>query len=227
MDLSDILRAETHEWARDEAIRAFLKSRPEFLREDPDLMQALGVRPDAANVVDFGPAALSRATQAHRKESSVRKRLEAVAQANFDAQARTHEAVIEILGARNHADLAARLDGLARSHFGLAAAVIAIEGPERTPAGWRPLAAGQSELTLGRRKVARLGVVPTAVGLFGGGDAIRSVALIRLQVWTPARAGILAFGAADETTFAADMGHALIDFLARVVERTAERWPVL
>jgi len=224
--MTDILRANTHEWARDEAIRTFLKGRPEFLRDDPELMQALGVRADAANVIDFGPAALSRAAQAHRKETSVRRRLEAVAQANFDAQSRTHEAVIELLGARNHSDLAIRLGALAKAHFGLAAAVIAIEGPERTPAGWRALAEGQCDLTLGPNKPARLGVVPTALGLFAAGDNVGSVALIRLSVWSPGRAGILAFGAEDDTAFAPDMGHELIDFLARVVERTAERWPL-
>ena len=53
--MTDVLRADAHEWARDEAIRVFLKSRPEFVRDDPELMQALGVRPDAANVIDFGP----------------------------------------------------------------------------------------------------------------------------------------------------------------------------
>lgn len=224
--MTDVLRANAHEWARDEAIRAFLKGRPEFVRDDPALMQALGVRPDAANVIDFGPAALSRATSAHRKETSVRRRLEAVAQANFDAQSRTHEAVIELLGARNHADLAMRLDALAKAHFGLAAAVIALEGPERTPAGWRPLAEGQCDLTIGKGKPARLGVVPTARGLFAAGDAVGSVALIRLSIWSPARAGVLAFAAADEGAFSPDMGHELIDFLARVVERTAERWPL-
>ena len=224
--MTDILRANTHEWARDEAIRTFLKGRPEFLRDDPELMQALGVRADAANVIDFGPAALSRAAQAHRKETSVRRRLEAVAQANFDAQSRTHEAVIELLGARDHSDLAIRLGALAKAHFGLAAAVIAIEGPERTPAGWRALAEGQCDLTLGPNKPARLGVVPTALGLFAAGDNVGSVALIRLSVWSPGRAGILAFGAEDDTAFAPDMGHELIDFLARVVERTAERWPL-
>jgi uncharacterized protein YigA (DUF484 family) len=224
--LTDILRADAHEFARDEAIRSFLKGRPEFLRDDPALMQALGVRPDAANVIDFGPAALSRATSAHRKESSVRRRLEAVAQANFDAQSRTHEAVIELLGARNHADLAMRLDALAKAHFGLAAAVIALEGPARTPAGWRPLAAGQCDLTLGTGKPARLGVVPTARGLFAAGDSVGSVALIRLSLWSPERAGILAFAAEDESAFSPDMGHELIDFLARVVERTAARWPL-
>jgi uncharacterized protein len=224
--LTDILRADAHEFARDEAIRAFLKSRPEFLRDDPALMEALGVRPDAANVIDFGPAALSRAASAHRKETSVRRRLEAVAQANFDAQSRTHEAVIELLGARSHSDLAIRLDALAKAHFGLAAAVIAIEGPARTPAGWRALAAGQCDLTLGVGKPARLGVVPTALGLFTVGDSVGSVALIRLSICLPARAGILAFAAEDASAFSSDMGHELIDFLARVVERTAERWPL-
>jgi len=225
--LTDLLRTDAHEWARDEAIRAFLKARPEFLREDAELMQALGLRPDAANVVDFGPAALSRVASAHRKESSVRRRLEATARANFDAQSRTHEAVIEVIAARNHSDLARRLDELARSHFDLAAAVMALEGPDRVPAGWRPLVEGQGDLILGRGKPARLGVAPTALGLFGAvAEEVGSVALVRLTLWAPARTGVLAFGARDAETFAPDMGHELIDFLARVVERTAERWPL-
>ena len=31
--MTDVLRANAHEWARDEAIRVFLKSRPEFVRD--------------------------------------------------------------------------------------------------------------------------------------------------------------------------------------------------
>lgn len=225
--MTDLLRADAHEWARDEAIRTFLKQQPNFILGDADLMQALGVRPDAANVIDFGPEALSRVARAHRQETSVRRRLEAVAQANFDAQSRTHEAVIEVIAARSHTDLARRLDELARAHFGLAAAVMALEGPDGAPAGWRPLVEGQVDLVLGRGKPARLGVVPTALGLFGAGaEGIGSVALVRLSLWAPARAGILAFGAASAETFCAEMGHELLDFLARVVERTAERWPL-
>jgi hypothetical protein len=225
--LSDILRAGAHEWARDEAIRGFLRERPEFLREDPELLQALGLRPDSANVVDFGPAALARVEQAHRKESGERKRIEAVAQANFHAQTQVHEAVVELIGARSHADLAHRLDDLAKARFGLVAAVIALEGPELVPGGWRPLAEGQCDLTLGRRKAARLGVAPTALGLFGAkAEGVGSVALIRLGLYEPTRAGLLAFGAESSETFSPDMGHELIDFLARVIERTAERWPI-
>ena len=223
--MTEVLRSGTHESARDEAIRAFLKSHPHFLRDDSDLMQALGVRPDAANVVDFGPEALSRVARAHRQETSVRRRLEATARDNFEAQARTHEAALSLIGTRCHADLALTLDEQARALFGLSTAVIALEGPERVPAGWRVLVEGQVDLTLGAGKPARLGVAPTALGLFGpAAESVGSVALVRLTIADPPRAGILAFGAEGPETFSSDMGQELIDFIARVVERTAERW---
>lgn len=222
--MTDVLRAESHEWARDEAIRAFLRGRPEFVRADPELMRTLGVRPDAANVVDFGPVALSRVARAHKRESRERRRIEAVARANFDGQAKTHDAALHLMGAADHADLAARADDMAQG-LGLVAAVIALEGPDHVPAGWRALAVGQCDLALGDG-AARLGVLPTARGLFRKAAAdIGSIALIRLSMWSPARTGLLAFGAQSAEAFTPDMGHELIDFLARVVERTAERWP--
>lgn len=222
-----MLRASAHEAARDEAIRSFLRANPDFVREDAELLALLGLRLDAPNIVEFGPAALSRVARAHRQETSVRRRIEATAQANFAAQAQTHEAVIELLEARNHADLARRLDHVATARFGLAAAVIALEGPERAPAGWRALAEGQVDLTLGSGQLARLGVLPTARGLFGErAPDIGSLALIRLALFAPPRVGVLAFASADPEAFSPNMGHELIDFLARVVERTAERWPI-
>jgi uncharacterized protein YigA (DUF484 family) len=222
--VSEVVRAQSHEAARDEAIRAFLRGRPEFIRSDAALMLELGLRPDAANVVDFGPAALSRVARAHKRETNVRRRLEAVAQANFDAQAQTHDAALHLMGAQDHADLAGRLDDIARG-FGLAAAVIALEGPEAVPTSWRAMAPGQCDLALGDKQPARLGRVPTARGLFDPETEVESVALLRLALWSPARTGMLAFGAPTDDVFDADMGHELIDFLARVVERTAERWP--
>jgi uncharacterized protein YigA (DUF484 family) len=87
------------------------------------------------------------------------------------------------------------------------------------------LVEGQVDLTLGGGKVARLGVVPTALGLFGpAAEGVGSVALVRLTIGEPTRAGVLAFGAESPDAFSPDMGHELIDFIARVVERTAERW---
>lgn len=211
-----------------ETVRTFLLENPEFLKDQPDLVRDLGLRPDAANIVDFGPAALARVHEAHRRESRARKTLEATARANFAAQAQTHGAVVDLLDSRNHADLARRVDELAQLRFGLLAGVVALEGPERTPAGWRAMAEGQIDLVIGHQQVSRMGFQPTALGLFGDrAPEIRSMAMVRMALWEPARTGLLAFGSADEAGFTADMGGELVAFLARVVERTAERWPVL
>jgi hypothetical protein len=53
------------------------------------------------------------------------------------------------------------------------------------------------------------------------------MAMVRLAIWEPARQGVLAFGSPEPEGFTKDMGHELVDFLGRVFERTAERWPVL
>lgn len=210
----------------EEAIRAFLTANPDFLRNDPDFLKDLGLRLDAANVVDFGPAALTRVVEAHKREAGARKQLEATARANFAAQAQTHAAVIDILEARNHADLARRVDELATLRFGLVSAVIAAEGG--APAGWHPLVEGQVDLIMGPTRLALMGFHAPALGLFGDNAAnIRSMAMVRMAIWEPARQAILAFGSPEPQGFTADMGAELVAFLARVVERTAERWPVL
>lgn len=210
------------------AVRRFLSDNPDFLSADPSLLAELGLRPDAANVVDFGPAALARVHEAHKRESSARKHLEATARANFAAQAQTHGAVVDMLDARNHADLARRVDELAQLRFGLVAGVVALEGPERTPAGWRMLIEGQIDMIIGHDRVALMGFEPVALGLFGDrASEVRSMAMVRMAIWEPSREGLLAFGSADENGFTEDMGVELVAFLARVVERTAERWPVL
>jgi uncharacterized protein YigA (DUF484 family) len=73
-----------------------------------------------------------------------------------------------------------------------------------------------------------MGVLPIAHGLFGPQHGeIRSVALVRMAIWEPSRQGLLAFGSTDAEGFTPDMGSELVAFLARVVERTAERWPLL
>lgn len=210
-------------------VRQFLLENPAVLLDDPELLRLLGLQTLPENVVAFGPAALARVHAAHRKESAVRRQLESTARANFAAQAQTHGAVIDLLEARNHADLARRVDDLAQLRFGLRCGVIALEGPERTPAGWRPLVEGQVDMILGgHQKLTRMGFWAPALGLFGEqGAKIKSMALVRLAMWEPAREGLAAFGSEDPKGFTEDMGAELVAFLARVIERTAERWPVL
>ncbi len=207
------------------SIRTLLLANPHWLRADPDLLGELGLRLGEANVVDFGPQALSRLSAAHRQETLERRRLAAVAEANFAAQEEIHAGVLDILPAASLPDLAARVAEAARGRFGLEAGVLALEG-EGAPSGWLPLVEGQVDMILGPGARARLGRVPTALGLFGPlGLAMESVALVRLSAWRPRRQGVLAFGARDPDAFAEDMGSELLIFLARAVETIAERWP--
>lgn len=208
------------------SVRAFLQSHPNLVREDAELLSDLGLRFNAENVVEFGPAALARQIDAHRRESSARLELEATARANFAAQAQCHAGVVDLLESRNNADLARRLDETAQLRFGLTAGALAVEG--KAPAGWVSLGEGMVDMILGEQGVVRLGETGFGALLFPNAlFDIGSCALVRLALWRPACPGILCFGAADIEVFTPDMGVELIAFIARVVERTAERWPVL
>jgi hypothetical protein len=211
------------------AVRRFLSDNPEFLTGDDGLLGELGLKVVGGNVVDFAPAAMARIHAAHQQEASQRQYLEETAQANFAAQAQTHGAVVDLLDARNHSDLARRVDELAQQRFGLTAGVIALETEGLPPAGWKMLVEGQVDMILGGpQRLARMGFAPTALGLFGErAEGVASMAMVRMAMWEPSRQGLLAFGSADPEGFTEDMGAELVAFLARVVERTAERWPIL
>jgi hypothetical protein len=215
------------------AVRRFLSDNPEFLTGDDGLLDELGLKVaqgvPGGNVVEFAPAAMARIHAAHQQEATQRQQLEETARANFSAQAQTHGAVVDLLEARNHSDLARRVDELAQQRFGLAAGVIALETDAHPPAGWKMLVEGQVDMILGGdQRLARMGFAPTALGLFGErAEEIASMAMVRMAIWEPSRQGLLAFGSTDPEGFTQDMGSELVAFLARVVERTAERWPIL
>lgn len=206
------------------SVRAFLLSHPDLARTDGELLAQLGLRNAADNVLEFGPAALARHIEAHRRESAARAELETTARANFVAQAQCHAGVVDLLEARNNADLARRLDETAQLRFGLTCGALLVEGP--APAGWRSLEEGMVNLVMGPESLSRLGKTGFGSLIYPEGVTdVGSVAMIRLALW--GRQGMLVFAAAQEDAFTPDMGVELIDFIARVVERTAERWPVL
>jgi len=212
-----------------QAVRRFLSDNPEFLTSDDGLLGELGLKVAAGNVVEFAPAVLARVHAAHAQEAAQRQQIEETARANFAAQAQTHGAVVDLLDSRNHADLARRVDDLALQRFGLAAGIVALETDGLPPAGWTRLVEGQVDMILdGPHALARMGFAPTALGLFGDrAPVVKSMAMVRMAMWEPSRTGLLAFGSIHDDGFTEDMGTELVAFLARVVERTAERWPVL
>ena len=206
-------------------VRRLVLANADALRADTALLQQLGLRnAPEANVVEFGPAALSRLEAARDREMSARQAIEATARANFQAQSQTHALIVDLLEARNNADLAHRLDEGAQDRFGVGMGVVAVEGA--APRGWRTLDPGLIDHLLGPHGLARMGPCSPIEPLFGErAGEIQSLAMVRMALWTPLRNGVLVFGSADPEGFTSDMGPELVALLARVIERTAERWP--
>lgn len=228
-DLSADTPAEPH-WPE---IRAWLQANPQTLLDDRSLLEEIGLKPHGRNVVEFGRAALTRLEAAAEREADARKRIEAVARANFAAQTQTHVAALDLMEARNPSDLARRLDAVAQGRFGLTGAAIALEKPGAVPFGWKSLEAGGVDKLLGEHGLTWLGPNFDGLDLFGAVEAeVKSVALIRMTPVFPgddagARPALCAFGSPEEDGFTPTMGCELVAFIARVVERTAERWPIL
>ncbi|QTC93372.1 DUF484 family protein [Brevundimonas goettingensis] len=218
-------------------MRAWLQANPQILLDDRSLLEEIGLKPHGRNVVEFGAAALTRLEAVANREADARKQIETVARANFAAQTQTHVAALDLLEARNHSDLARRLDAAAQGRFGLAGAAIALEKPGGVPFGWRALEVGGVDSLLGDHGLTWLGPNFEGLDLFGAADEqVRSVALIRMAPvfggdpagdLGGARHAICAFGSPEEEGFTPQMGCELVAFIARVVERTAERWPIL
>jgi uncharacterized protein YigA (DUF484 family) len=205
-----------------ERVKAFLRVHPETVRDDPDMIERLGLRIDSANLVDFGPAALERASAASRKETIARKRLEAAAEANQAVQRAIQAAALDLLDARDLSDLARCVDDIAVGRFGLTAGVVALESETGVPLHWSRLAPGQLDMLLPPGQPERLGHLPTAQGLFGAkAPFVASAALIRMALWRDQRPAVLAFGSPDADGFADGHGADLLSFLARITERAA------
>ena len=102
---------------------------------------------------------------------------------------------------------------------------------EGQPGLWPDLRAwlkAHPEHLLGEHGLQRLGPVEAEGALFGArAPDVRSMALVRMALWNGARDAIVAFGSSDPDGFAPEMGSELIAFVTRVVERVADRWPVL
>jgi len=213
-------------------IRVWLQANPDHLASDRSLLAELGLRAQPANVVDFGPAALTRLEAAASREQDARLHIETVARANFAAQTQTHALTLDVMEARSHSDLARRLNAAVRARFDLAGAAIVLERPGGVPFGWRALEAGGVDRWLGEHGMTWFGPTFEEASLFG--DAAEpggSVALVRMSPHVgaegQARSGLCVFTSGAPDGFTTDMGGELVTYIAKVVERMAERWPIL
>ena len=212
-------------------VRAWLGDHAEHLLDDRALLEELGLAATGRNVVDFGRAALARLEAVAQREAGARKLIEEIARANFAAQTQTHVAALDLMEAQTHSELARQLDAVAQGRFGLAGAAVAIEKPGAVPFGWKALEPGRVDALLGEDGLHWLGPNFTGLSLFGPSEGeVASVTLVRMTLRAPGeaapRAALCAFGSGEDDGFTPAMGCELVAFVARVVERMAERWPL-
>ncbi len=211
-----------------QTVRRLLIDHAADIARDKALLDDLGLQPKARHLIDFGPAALARLEARALKDFDIRRQLELTAKANFDAQNQTHGMVLSLMEARNHADLARRLNEESRNRFGLIAGTIALEDTGPVPLGWKTLDDGGVDYIVGETGLSLLGPDGACRVLFDDDiRRIKSAAVLRIALWREGRPGLVAFGSSDFDGFSPDMGAELVAFVARVVERVAERWPVI
>lgn len=217
------------------AVRAFLKSHPDFLVDNPDLLEVLTppAQHNGGNVTDLGHFMARRLQEQIARLKLEQRELISTGRANQTAQDQVHRAVMVMLDATSFEhlvhivtrDLADVLDVdvvtlCAEAHNGSAT-------PGRAPTGGVfVLEPGTIDALVGPGSRARLGSdLPADPAIFGpAAGLVRSQALIRLSASRRAPAGLLAIGSRDDDKFDASHGTELLDFLARVLERLFRAW---
>ena len=129
-------------------VRGWLQAHPQMLLDDRSLLEEIGLRPHGRNVIEFGAAALTRLEAVVEREAGARREVEMIARANFAAQTQTHVAALDLMEARNHSDLARRLDAeAAQRRLTLEAARQATAAPAPSVHDLRPVAPPASPST--------------------------------------------------------------------------------
>ena len=216
-----------------DSVEAFLRTHPSFLADRPELVERLDMpaRFGGPGIVDFQQAMVANLRRRLDEHETRHNDLIAISRANLSVQARVHDAVLAVLGARTFehlieivtTDLALSLD--------VDVATICVEGeaenfPQTNAAGVHILAPGTVDRLLGPGRDSllqkRLHGEPA---LFGPGAClVESGAFLRLNVSPITPPGLLCLGARTEGKFHNGQGTELLLFLARVVERAIGAW---
>jgi hypothetical protein len=232
----------------DEAVaelRERILSNPDVILGDDALMRALLAadrRAAGRNVIDLRGVLVERLEDRLDRLEDTHREVLAAAYDNVAGMNQVHRACLALL---DPADFAGFLRVLTRDVamiLGVETIRLGLEAPAAEPGqGLGPagplrkavvaLPAGGAEAYvtrgrgLGARKVTLRRVDPAPADLYGAdAGAIRSEALLRLDLGEGNLGGLLAFGAVDPHRFHPDQGVDLLTFFAGVFERALRRW---
>lgn len=233
----------------DEAARAALRERilsdPDVILADDQLMRALLAadrRVPGRNVVDLRGVLVERLEERLDRLEDTHREVLAAAYENVSGMNQVHRACLALL---DPADFAGFLRVLTRDVamiLGVEVIRLGLEAPAAEPgqalgpAGplgravvALPAGGVEAYVTQGRglgpRKVTLRRCDPAPDALYGAdAGAIRSEALLRLDLGEGKLGGLLAFGAVDAHRFHPDQGVDLLTFFGGVFERCLRRW---
>jgi uncharacterized protein len=208
-----------------EYIRDFLMQNPSFIKQDEELLARITQCPHTGNVISLEEIARNRMLAETQKAKTRFSQIVETARKNYESQIRVQEAIIAVLDARNYDELVETL----RGHVCFALAADACEIVISQTAAYSEIMDKKGAIVERLVPIER----PVSIGTSDSprswlynekADYIRSEALARIEFGIGNRFGMLAIASSDINCFRQDMGHELITFFARVVERALGRF---
>ncbi|CAA7612419.1 conserved hypothetical protein [Candidatus Terasakiella magnetica] len=216
-------------------VEAFLSAHPDFLVRHPDLLLSLSPPSrwgEDDGILDMQVFMIERLRDEIERVRGAAEHLIHTSRSNMSIQTRTHRAVLAILAADTLAELVEAVADDLPGLLDVDVATLCFETPaepleELEAPGLRSLAPGTVVPMMGGgdRECALTEEMPGDPALFGEAAAlVQSSAVVRLTPGGRCPEGVMALGSRHGRTFHAGQATELISFLARVVERSVNRW---
>lgn len=213
-------------------IIAFLRANPSFLQQHPEACDFL-IPPkngNGKNVTDFQSFMIKRLKDDKEKVLVKTQEIVENARSNMNNQQRIHKVVLRLLEARNFEEFIHIITMDLSTMLDTDISVLVVESngndiPNITTSGIRVLPEGTIDKWMHGQNVLLQSNISGIEAIFGGGATlVQSQALLRVDISMDTPPAILAFGSRDPMMFQEGQGTEMVDFLARVVERSFRSW---
>ncbi len=214
-------------------VAGFLRHHPEFLQENPDLLDHLEA-PDRGNgqgVVDFQHAVVQRLRAEVTDLNGLRDRLIETGRENLSNQDRVHRCVLALLEARSFEQFIERVTTDIALLLDVDLVTLGVERtgatfPSHPAPGIYCLKSGYvaARFASGSRIMLNSQVTADPEMFGAAANLVRSEALIRLSIADDCPPALLALGSRQEDFFERNQGAELLTFLARVIELSFRGW---
>ena len=217
---------------KDEIIE-FLKDNPAFLKDNPDVLDALippKARPQKGAPADFQAYMIERLKADKEEVITSTRELVENARSNMNNQQRVHKAVLRLLEAQNFDEFISSITVDLSSLLDVDISVLVVESNEQDiphvhQNGIRILPEGTVDKWMEGKNVLLQDDISGIEAIYGGGAAlVRSQILLRVDISMNTPPAILAFGSRDPAMFHDGQATDQILFLARVIERCFRSW---